>query len=93
MIGSMKAQFENLISLSKVDGVQLDDMLDWLPKHPRLPVVPQAPEMRPCKHIHHWFEAHAESHPDTVALYSSEMDMSLTYGDLQKSTDQKARSK
>lgn len=87
----MKAQFDSLAVLSKVEKVQLVDMLGWLPKHPSLPNAPAEPQANPARHVHQWFDAHAECSPDSLALYSSEMGKSMTYGQLHASTEEKAK--
>ncbi|KAM4066491.1 AMP-binding enzyme [Hirsutella rhossiliensis] len=90
-LNGMKTQFDRMVSLSKVDGAQLAEMLDWLPKHPCLPVAPADPQPNPLCHVHHWFDAHAESNPSSPALHSAEMGKSMTYGELYKSSEDKAR--
>lgn len=46
-----------------------------------------------CRHVLQWFDAHAQSNPDCLALYSSELSYSMTYGELYISTEQKAKRK
>jgi hypothetical protein len=89
----MKSMFEQLITQCKVDQIKLDNMLDWLPKHPSLPMSPSIEQANPCRHLHHWFDAHVKSNPMSLALYSSELSRALTYGELYASTEQKAKSK
>ena len=89
----MKTQFDNLTVLSKIEKVQLVDMLGWLPRHPSLPNAPAEPQATPVKHVHQWFDAHAECSPDSLALYSKEMGKSMTYGQLYASTEEKAKCK
>ena len=79
--------------MSKIEGIGLDDMLQWLPKYPTLPLASSpALTQRPPKHVHHWFDAQAESNPTSLALSSTELGTSLTYHDLYLSTEKKARS-
>lgn len=96
VLRDMKLQFDQLSALSKTDGVMLRDMLGWLPKFPSLPVahhVQGLQQSNPCRHVHQWFDAHAESNPDSLALHSSELNHSMTYGELYISTEQKAKRK
>ncbi|KYK57278.1 amino acid adenylation domain protein [Drechmeria coniospora] len=88
---AMKTQFDEFSAISKVEGATLTEMLPWLPRHANLPMrSPQRPA-NPLKHVHHWFDAHAESCPDSLALYSSELALSMTYGELYTSTEAKAK--
>lgn len=87
----MKVQFDKLIALTKVDQVQLDDMVSWLPRHLSLPATPTT-TANPHRHLHHWFDAHAQSSPSSVAIHSSELGLSITYGELYASTERKAQS-
>ncbi|KAI0397031.1 amino acid adenylation domain protein [Xylariaceae sp. FL0594] len=91
-VRDMRSQFASLTAMSKTEGVTLDDMLPWLPKYPTLPLAPSsALRKSPLKHVHHWFDAQAESSPTSVALASAELSTSLTYHDLYLSTEKKAR--
>lgn len=87
----MKASFQRMISLSRADGTMLDDMLTWLPQHISLPASPKEPQANPLTHIHHWFDAHAESNPDGAALSSSELGQFRTYRTLFVSSENKAK--
>ena len=69
----------------------LDDMLTWLPQHISLPASPKEPQANPLTHIHHWFDAHAESNPDGAALSSSELGQFRTYRTLFVSSENKAK--
>lgn len=89
-ISDMRAQFAKLIELTKIEQVQLDDMARWLPRHPSLPTTPST-SANPQRHLHHWFDAHAQSSPSSVAIHSSEMGISLTYGELYASIERKAQ--
>lgn len=88
-VGAMKRQFEELIRLSQVEEVKLNDMLDWLPLYPSLP---RAVSDGPNKHLHHWIDAHALTSPNSVAFSSHELGISVTYGELYASTERKAKS-
>ena len=90
-IGSMKENFQKMVLSSRVDGTSLDDMLRWLPQHPSLPLTPMAPQPNPLAHIHHWFDAHATSNPNAVALSSSELGQYRTYRALYVSSENKAK--
>ncbi|KAI0190564.1 amino acid adenylation domain protein [Astrocystis sublimbata] len=88
----MKSQFENLVTLSKTEDIILDVMLPWLPRYPSLPLhVSSALKNNPLRHVHHWFDAQAESSPTSLALFCSELGISLTYEGLYQSTEQKAK--
>ncbi|KAF4471968.1 amino acid adenylation domain [Fusarium albosuccineum] len=79
---AMKSTFNKLFALSKIDGTQLAAMIPWLPRYPSLPKAPAQHAANPMKHVHHWFDAHAETTPHALALTCSELEMSMTYGDL-----------
>ncbi|KAG8418963.1 putative Hybrid PKS-NRPS biosynthetic cluster [Metarhizium acridum] len=92
-MAEMKAKMVNLIQLSKSQNTALKEMIPWLPSYPRLPLQPSmADKGRPLKHIHQWFEAHAKSRPDSIALSSDELGLQMTYGELQQSAEEKAMS-
>lgn len=62
----MRLQFDQFIAFSKTDHAMLRDMLGWLPKFPSLPVtynVQVLHQSNPCRHVHQWFDAHAQSNP------------------------------
>ncbi|KAK7432505.1 hypothetical protein QQZ08_001070 [Neonectria magnoliae] len=87
----MKSQFDILSAFSKVDGAKLVDMLDWLPRYPSLPIPSAELEGNPLIHVHHWVDAHAESRPEALALLSSELGTSMTYGELYASSEAKSK--
>lgn len=92
-ISGMKTQFDNLIQLTKAEQPMLDDMLNWLPKHPSLPSPATAvPTTNPNCHIHHFFDSHALSSPSSMAIQSNELGISITYGELYAATERKAQS-
>lgn len=96
VLRDMKLQFDQLSALSKTDGVMLRDLLGWLTKFPSQPVahhVQGLQQSNPCRHVHQWFDAHAEPNSDSLALHSSELNHSMTYGELYISTEQKAKRK
>ncbi|KAK7421371.1 hypothetical protein QQX98_002265 [Neonectria punicea] len=90
-ITDMKTQFDTLSAFSKVDGTKLVDMLDWLPRYPSLPIPSAELEGSPLIHVHHWVDAHAESHPEALALLSNELGTSMTYGELYASSEAKSK--
>nr|POF14113.1 hybrid pks-nrps synthetase tas1 [Quercus suber] len=90
-MGNMRARFQTMVGLSKVEHVKLDRMLEWLPQYPSLPPSPTAVQSNPHRHIHHFFDAHAQSNPTSLALYSKELQQAITYGDLYASTERQAR--
>ncbi|KAF4991222.1 hypothetical protein FDECE_14114 [Fusarium decemcellulare] len=87
---AMKSTFNKLFALSKIDGTQLAAMIPWLPRYPSLPKAPAQHAANPMKHVHHWFDAHAETTPHALAMTCSELGMSMTYGDLYSSSERKA---
>lgn len=93
-MSEMKSKMTNLIQLSKSQNTALNEMMPWLPHYPRVPLQPSvADKGQPLKHIHQWFEAHAKSRPDSIALSSDELGIQMTYGELQQSAEEKAMSK
>ncbi|KAF5139466.1 Hybrid PKS-NRPS synthetase TAS1 [Metarhizium anisopliae] len=92
-MSEMKSKMTNLIQLSKSQNTALNEMMPWLPHYPRVPLQPSvADKGQPLKHIHQWFEAHAKSRPDSIALSSDELGIQMTYGELQQSAEEKAMS-
>ncbi|KAF7554762.1 hypothetical protein G7Z17_g2660 [Cylindrodendrum hubeiense] len=89
-IANMKTRFDALCALSKVQGTKLIEMLEWLPKHPNLPNASAEVQSNPLKHVHHWIDSHAEARPEALALLSSELGKSMTYGELYNSSEEKA---
>lgn len=87
----MKTQFDSLCALSKVQGTKLTEMLKWLPDHSNLPKQPTEIQSNPLVHVHHWIDAHAETRPEAMALLSSELGKSMTYGELYVSSEEKAK--
>nr|POE79797.1 hybrid pks-nrps synthetase tas1 [Quercus suber] len=89
-LNMMKTKFRGICNTSVRDGVKLQDILGWLPQHPSLPTFPTTRPSNPCRHAHHHFDAHAETSPNSLALFSAELGLSLTYGQLYASTEHKA---
>ncbi|KAF2015411.1 acetyl-CoA synthetase-like protein [Aaosphaeria arxii CBS 175.79] len=94
-IRDMETKFEGLVQLSKTEKIQLDDMLDWLPSYPALPTenstASPSVSNNPLKHVHQLIDAHSLTNPNSIALHSSELGMSMTYSELYSSTEKKAR--
>ncbi|KAH8706253.1 hypothetical protein BGZ61DRAFT_493214 [Ilyonectria robusta] len=90
-VANMKTQFDSLCALSKVQGTKLTEMLKWLPEHSNLPKQPTEMQSNPLVHVHHWIDAHAETRPEAMALLSSELGKSMTYGELYASSEEKAK--
>ncbi|KAM5343580.1 hypothetical protein ACJ41O_012117 [Fusarium nematophilum] len=90
-LSAMRNLFSRLYDLSKTDGTDLTSMLGWLPTHPSLPREPSTTPSNPLKHVHHWFDAHAETSPDALALCCAELGILMTYGELYSSSEKKAR--
>ncbi|EFW99106.1 thiotemplate mechanism natural product synthetase [Grosmannia clavigera kw1407] len=90
-VRDMKTLWVRLAAISKSSNAMVRDMLEWLPEHTSLPIVPLKSQRNPLRHIHHWFDAHAQTNPDAEALSSGEQDISITYGGLYASTELKAK--
>ncbi|KAB2573376.1 Hybrid PKS-NRPS synthetase TAS1 [Lasiodiplodia theobromae] len=91
VLGSMRSQFESLIELSKSPTTKLTDTLPWIPAHPSVPRLLADESLgRPHRHVHHWFDAHAELNPNKIALFSAELKTSVTYGELYESSEEKS---
>ncbi|KAK2590902.1 hypothetical protein QQS21_011414 [Conoideocrella luteorostrata] len=88
----MKIQIEMMVRLSRAENTLLRDMTDWLPLHASLPEVAASPQGNPLRHVHHWFEEHADSNPDNVSLFSKEEGFCMTYSELNASAEAKASS-
>ncbi|KJZ80421.1 hypothetical protein HIM_00271 [Hirsutella minnesotensis 3608] len=92
-LAGMKVQFDRLVALSSIETTKLADMLEWLPRYPCLPNVSATPSVtlrNPLRHVHHWFDAHAETSSGSLALHSAELGKSMTYGELYRSSEDKA---
>lgn len=90
---TLRTKFDHFHDASCREGTKLQDLVDWAPKHACLPTYPTANPVNPCRHVHHLFDAHAETLPDNIALHSAELGSSMTYGQLYVSTEQKAMRK
>lgn len=90
----IKSTFERLVSISKQESVKLAQMLDWLPVYPNLPepgMNVEVGEKNPLQHFHQLFDAHAKTRPTALALDCQELGISMTYGELYNSSQQKAK--
>ncbi|KYK54404.1 hypothetical protein DCS_06362 [Drechmeria coniospora] len=90
-LNSMKLLLRNLVTISRRPDALLSEMLEWIPTYASLPAAVQSPQGNPMKHVHHWIQAHADTSPNSMALYSKEMKTSMTYGALDISAESKAK--
>ncbi|KAI7763057.1 hypothetical protein LZL87_011200 [Fusarium oxysporum] len=93
-VKDIRSTFERLVSLSKQESVKLFEMLEWLPMYPSVPepgMDINTAAINPLQHFHHFFDAHAQTRPTTLALDCQELGISMTYGELYSSTQLKAK--
>uniref|UniRef100_A0A0C4DIN8 Uncharacterized protein n=1 Tax=Fusarium oxysporum (strain Fo5176) TaxID=660025 RepID=A0A0C4DIN8_FUSOF len=97
-VQDIRSTFERLVSLSKQESVKLSEMLEWLPLYPSIPEpgvdIARADDkamINPLQHFHHFFDVHAQTRPNALALDFQELGISMTYGELYSSTQLKAK--
>ncbi|KAF2733364.1 acetyl-CoA synthetase-like protein [Polyplosphaeria fusca] len=92
----MNTKFARWLDASRSDPDELKilQMLDWVPKIPSLPLRLGETQISSSqghfqRHVHHWIDAHATSTPGAIAMDNRELNISMTYGELYKSTNEK----
>lgn len=91
----MKQSFRTLVSMSKADATAKLSSLPQIPAYPSLPIQiveeVRAGDVTPRSYLHQAFDMQASSDPSRIALESAELRLSMTYGELQQSSNIRAQ--
>ena len=93
----MESSFTELLQLSRLTEPVFLSMIPGMPRYPSLPTRENTDSANqsstPKLYFHDWFQLHAESNPNAVALLSAELGERLTYDELHKASTARAQGK